>query len=91
MKVEKLGNRTTHASLREATPSEAIQGKQAFCGLFPTSHSGHLAEVPMNIRDWRTIEEGEAVLREWDRRDVVFGAQSLRPGRVEFIGKLRRK
>lgn len=44
-----------------------------------------MAEVPMNIRGWKTIEEGEALLREWDMRDVVFDAQSLRPGKIEFM------
>lgn len=48
-----------------------------------------MTEVSVNIRGWKTIEEGEALLREWDRREVVFDAQSLRPVKTVFIGEVR--
>jgi hypothetical protein len=41
------------------------------------------ADVPMNIRDWKTIEE-QALLREFRVQEVVLNAQLTGPDRLVF-------
>lgn len=41
-----------------------------------------IAEVPMNIRDWKAAEERQGLLKELCTRGVVFAAQISGPDRA---------
>lgn len=46
------------------------------------------SEVPINVWEWRAIEEGEALLRELGAREAVLEPQSTGPGGTVFTEEL---
>lgn len=47
--------------------------------------------VPVTIRDWGTVDEGGAFLRELATREAVFDACLPGSGRAELSGELKKR